>query len=99
VHTAPTSGTTDHPQVNAKSRTLLNFLKKPKKGFEPLTPALRKRCSTVELLRRPTDRPPEDIRQGFDFKRTAGTGSGAIPVPLFSRTAFGPFVTPPQPIA
>ena len=25
---------------------------KPKKGFEPLTPALRKRCSTVELLRR-----------------------------------------------
>ena len=25
---------------------------KPKKGFEPLTPALRKRCSAVELLRR-----------------------------------------------
>src|SRR5258706_5296660 len=24
----------------------------PKKGFEPLTPALRKRCSTIELLRR-----------------------------------------------
>ena len=29
-------------------------LTKPMVGFEPTTPALRKRCSTVELHRRPT---------------------------------------------
>jgi hypothetical protein len=35
-----------------KNRCGRNGAKEPKKGFEPLTPALRKRCSAVELLRR-----------------------------------------------
>ena len=35
-----------------KNRRGSNWKKEPKKGFEPLTPALRKRCSAVELLRR-----------------------------------------------
>ena len=49
---------------------------KPKKGFEPLTPALRKRCSTVELLRRPR-REYDKPRGAHGIIRTAGAFSSA----------------------
>jgi hypothetical protein len=56
VATNPRSPASFHANIWGNSETELKTCgaykrKKPKKGVEPLTPALRKRCSTIELLR------------------------------------------------